>query len=267
MLTDLAPYFAVMLDKIADLAANCRACVVLTGAGISAESGVPTFRGQEGLWAKFRPEELANMNAFLANPKLVWEWYCWRRTLMAAVKPNPGHEAITRLEKLFDSFVLITQNVDGLHGAAGTVRVLELHGDIHRNKCVACGRPHLAMRDIDPDNIPVCTTCGGKIRPDVVWFGEMLDEEILAEAFRVSEEADIFLCVGTSAVVHPAASLPVVAKRHGATLVEINVEQTPLTELADYHLPGKAGEILPELARRLEAKGRERQATRRIMDV
>ena len=240
-----------MLDRLVDLMLNCRNCVVLTGAGISAESGVPTFRGKEGLWGKFRPEELATMEAFVANPKIVWEWYNWRRTLMGEVKPNPGHYALTEMEQLAENFTLITQNVDGLHRIAGTEEILELHGNIYRNKCVSCDSQY-REEDIDPDQIPVCPKCGGKIRPDVVWFGEMLDEHVIEEAFHRSEQADIFLTVGTSAVIHPAASLPVVAKQYQATLVEINPEPTPLTDLADFSFTVKSGEFLPELVTSLK---------------
>ncbi len=232
----------------------------MTGAGISAESGVPTFRGKEGLWGKFKPEQLASMNAFMASPKIVWEWYNWRRDLMAQVKPNAGHLALVEMEKTLDKFVLVTQNVDNLHAAAGSKSILELHGNIYRNKCVDCEGLFEFESDIDPDNIPQCGICGGKIRPDVVWFGEMLDPKIINTAFARSKEADVFLSVGTSAIVHPAATLPVVAKNHGATLVEINVEETSLTKLADFNFSGKSGEILPQLVAQLK----ERQAPARI---
>jgi NAD-dependent deacetylase len=230
-------------------------CVVLTGAGISAESGVPTFRGEEGLWRKFRAEELATMEAFVANSRLVWEWYNWRRDLIKNVKPNAGHFALTELEKLCEHFVLITQNVDGLHRSAETETILELHGNIHHNKCVECDRPYTGTAEIDPDNIPACILCGGRIRPDVVWFGEMLNPKLIDRAFLESERADVFLVVGTSAVVHPAASLPQTAKRHGATVVEVNIEETPLSPLADYRFAASAGEFLPELVRQIKENG------------
>ena len=214
---------------------------------MSAESGVPTFRGKDGLWGKFRPEELATMNAFMANPKIVWEWYNWRRSLIGKVKPNPGHFAITEMEDLCDSFLLITQNVDNLHRVAGTKDVLELHGNIHHNKCVDCNRPCDPEIEINPDRIPKCEYCGGKIRPDVVWFGEMLDAQGINRAFQESEQADIFFSVGTSSLIHPAASLPPMAKRNGATLVEINVDETPISFMADFQIRKKSGEFLPEL--------------------
>lgn len=240
-------YLGPMIDELVEIMLKCRHCAVLTGAGISAESGVPTFRGQEGLWKKFKPEELATMDAFMANPKLVWEWYNWRRDLMSEVKPNPGHFALGELEDFFESFTLITQNIDGLHHEAGSKSILELHGNIHRNKCAKCNRLVSVTAEIDPDQIPGCEHCGGRIRPDVVWFGEMLDNDIITEAFRASEEADIFFSIGTSAIVHPAASLPMMAKRAGATLIEINPERTPLTEVADFYVSARSGEFLSKL--------------------
>jgi len=236
-----------MIDDLLDTMLNSRRVAVLTGAGISAESGVPTFRGKDGLWGKFKPEELATVNAFMANPKLVWEWYNWRRDLMSRVAPNPGHHALAELESMVGEFTLITQNIDGLHRQAGSKAILEVHGNIHRNKCADCNRLIEADIEIDPDNIPKCDKCGGPIRPDVVWFGEMLDSDILTRAFRASEEADLFFSVGTSAIVHPAASMPIMAKRSGATLVEINPERTSLTELADFYIGARSGEYLPEL--------------------
>lgn len=236
-----------MLTDVARIIAGASRGAVLTGAGISAESGVPTFRGKEGLWGKFRPEELATMDAFLSNPKIVWEWYNWRRELMAGVEPNPGHYALRDLAGYFDRFTIITQNVDNLHRLAGSEDVLELHGNIYRNKCADCNRQHDMDADVDPETIPSCAFCGGKIRPDVVWFGEMLPAEAIDRAFAEAEQSEVFLSVGTSALVHPAASLPVAAKRRGATLVEINPDETPLTSLADYYFPACAGGVLPDL--------------------
>ncbi|HEX2897045.1 MAG TPA: NAD-dependent deacylase [candidate division Zixibacteria bacterium] len=253
-----------MYDELVKLLANVRRCAVLTGAGISAESGVPTFRGQEGLWGKFKPEELASMSAFMASPKIVWEWYNWRRELIGKVTPNTGHRMLAEMETMFEKFVLITQNVDNLHAAAGSKSILELHGNIYRNKCLDCDALFEYESDINPTNIPTCRMCGGKIRPDVVWFGEMLDPEIINTAFAQSEKADVFFSIGTSALVHPAATLPVVAKNHGATLVEINVEETPLTNLADFHFSGKSGEILPELMARLKERRSMAGASERL---
>ncbi len=223
---------------------------VLTGAGISAESGVPTFRGEEGLWKKFRAEELATVEAFITNPELVWEWYLWRRQLMADVKPNPGHYALVEMEEYYDNFTLITQNVDGLHRRAGSKNILELHGNIELNKCFNCGRPFVGEVNINAGAMPVCD-CGGKIRPDVVWFGEMLPERAINGAFEASTGAELFFSVGTSALVHPAASMPVTAKQNGAYLIEINLEPTPLTDYCDFYIHGKSGEILPQIIERL----------------
>lgn len=242
-----------MLDEIANIAKNCRKIVVLTGAGISAESGVPTFRGKEGLWGKFKAEELATMDAFMANPAIVWEWYNWRRDLMGKVEPNPGHYALAEMENLKDDFTLVTQNVDGLHKIAGSQNILELHGNIYRNKCVKCNRLHNESLDIDPNDIPTCESCGGKLRPDVVWFGEMLDRVVIETAFRVSEQSELFFSVGTSAIIHPAASLPMTAKQMGATLVEVNPEETPLSYMADYSIRAKSGEYMPELIEKIKA--------------
>lgn len=243
-----------MFGELVQKMKGCSRVAVLTGAGISAESGVPTFRGKEGLWGKFRPQELATMKAFMDNPKLVWEWYNWRRSIINEVKPNPGHCALAELEGLVERFTLITQNVDGLHRRAGSQEVLEIHGNILRNKCMKCGRGHADADEIDPDNIPKCTSCGGRIRPDVVWFGEMLSEETIQLAFQRTEEAQVFLSVGTSAVVHPAASLPLTARHSGAILVEVNLEPTPITELADYSFIGQSGEVLPKLVGAFKAE-------------
>jgi len=238
-----------MLDQVADIISKCSVGAVLTGAGISAESGVPTFRGQQGLWKKFRPEQLATMEAFLASPEVVWEWYNWRRELISDVQPNPGHHALKEMEEFFEEFTLITQNVDNLHRLAGSSRILELHGNIYRNKCADCGFVLDDDMDIDPADIPTCDKCGGRVRPDVVWFGEMLPGEVIEQAFFEAERADVFLSVGTSALVQPAASLPLVAKRGGATLIEINPERTPLSDLADFSFQAKSGELLPDLVK------------------
>jgi NAD-dependent deacetylase len=224
------------------LRANVRT-VALTGAGVSAESGVPTFRGNDGLWSKFDPSELASMNAFMRNPKLVWEWYLYRRDVIGKAEPNMGHETLAKMEQHLSAFTLVTQNVDNLHRRAGSQNVIELHGNIQRNKCRQCGSP-MDQVEIDPDNIPHCS-CGGQIRPDVVWFGELLPEEALTSAIKMAEESALFLSIGTSALVYPAADLPLIAKNNGAYLVEINPEPTGLTPYADEVFRGKSGEILP----------------------
>ncbi len=219
---------------------------VLTGAGISAESGIPTFRAKDGLWSKFKPEELANIQAFMKNPKLVWEWYQYRRNIITEAEPNPGHRALAQWEQQHDNFMLLTQNVDGLHARAGSQNIVELHGNILRNRCLSCGNVSETEEVNFKGTVPLCS-CGGMLRPDVVWFGEMLPPEALNAAFSAAENADIFLSVGTSALVHPAASLPEIAKSSGAFLFEINLEPTPLTPYADAFLEGPSGEILPEL--------------------
>jgi NAD-dependent deacetylase len=234
-----------------DALKRAKKVAVLTGAGISAESGVPTFRGSEGLWAKFKPEELATVEAFMGNPKLVWEWYLHRRELMSQVSPNPGHLALVEMENYFEDFTLITQNVDGLHRMAGSKNLLEIHGNIQKNKCFDCGRAFEGDINLDSGGLPSCR-CGGKIRPDVVWFGEMLPEKEIEAAFEAAMRAELFFSCGTSGLVHPAASMPMTARRNGAYLVEINLEPTPLTEFANFSIKGKSGEILPEIVRILK---------------
>ncbi|MFH0883843.1 MAG: NAD-dependent deacylase [bacterium] len=249
-----------LVEQMLDSKSIC----VLTGAGVSKESGVPTFRDEDGLWNKFRPEELANVQAFLSNPKLVWEWYDWRRKLMAEVSPNPGHKALAELELLFTHFVLITQNVDNLHREAGSRDIIELHGNIRRNKCFDC---HVVFEtdssesndEFTSGELPKCLVCGGRLRPDVVWFGENLPEEALNRAWSESERCDIFFSIGTSAVVYPAAALPQVAKSSGAFLVEINPKPTELSSLADIVFQGASGEILPKIVAALKDNRREEQ--------
>lgn len=219
----------------------------MTGAGVSAESGVPTFRdAQTGLWAKYNPQELATPRAFRANPRLVWEWYEWRRKLVADAKPNPAHVALVEMEKLFPQFQLITQNVDGLHQQAGSGKVVELHGNIMRTKCFDKGNIISNWADTG-DVPPKCPECGGLLRPDVVWFEEPLPEAEMAQALQSSTNCDIFLSVGTSTLVYPAASLPVEALSSGATVIEINPQPTPFTKKAHFVLSGASGSVLPEL--------------------
>ena len=229
---------------------GARRTVVLTGSGVSAESGVPTFReAQTGLWARFDPQELATPEAFERDPELVWDWYGWRRKLVAEADPNPGHAAIAEMEQLFSDFTLITQNVDGLHQRAGSREVIELHGNILRTKCSAEG---VVVEDYEEaETPPPCPSCGSPLRPDVVWFGEMLPYEALDAASEAARGADVFLSVGTSSLVYPAAALPFEAVENGATLVEINPGETPLTPNAHYALRGPAGEVLPWLVARL----------------
>jgi len=234
------------IDKVIERLASARSCAVLTGAGVSAESGVPTFRGPGGLWRNFRAEDLATPEAFEADPLLVWQWYDWRRGLIASCAPNPAHHALAELEKkFFPRFTLITQNVDGLHTLAGSRRVVELHGSIWRVRCTGCGAES-ENRDVPLDVPPRCA-CGALLRPAVVWFGEGLDGAVMDAAFEAAQGADVFLVVGTSGVVQPAASLASVAARAGAYLVEVNTAPTPLSASADALLTGPAGEVLPML--------------------
>lgn len=237
---------------LAKLASACDV-VAFTGAGISAESGVPTFRGNDGIWTKFKPEELANLNAFMRNPELVWEWYSARKKVIAEVQPNAGHYALAEMERIFSSFAVITQNIDNLHRRAGSKNVFELHGNIERNYCMRCGRQFTDEQVLNGTAVPTCP-CGGVIRPDVVWFGELLPEDEWRGAEKACQRADVLLSIGTSGVVYPAAALPLEAKRSGAYIVEINPEPTPLTEYADEFLQGKAGEILPRILDHLKTK-------------
>jgi NAD-dependent deacetylase len=219
---------------------------VLTGAGVSAESGVPTFRGNNGLWKQYRAEELATPGAFARDPKLVWEWYDWRRGLIAEAKPNPGHYALAAAESRARKFTLITQNVDGLHELAGSRNVLRLHGSIWTVRCVECGREREDRRTPLPEIPPGCE-CGGMLRPGVVWFGEALSAKIWREAEKAARSADLFLLIGTSAVVYPAVGLATMAKSSGARVVEINIAETGLSGGIDEFLEGPAGELLPQL--------------------
>ncbi|MCZ7572675.1 MAG: NAD-dependent deacylase [Ardenticatenaceae bacterium] len=223
--------------------------VALTGAGISRESGVPTFRdAQDGLWARYDPMELASPEGFRRDPALVWRWYGWRRELVSQAQPNRGHHALVRLEKLVPRLTVITQNVDGLHRAAGSRDVVELHGNLQRFKCFKHGHPVAAeILSADERVPPRCPQCGAPVRPDVVWFGEHLPEAVLRRAWEEAVAADVLLVVGTSGLVQPAASLPLAAGCTGARTIEINPDRTPLTPHVDLHLSGPAGAILPAL--------------------
>jgi NAD-dependent deacetylase len=221
--------------------------VALTGAGVSQESGLRTFRdAQTGLWAQYKPTELASPEAFARDPKLVWDWYAWRREAVKGVRPNPGHYALVEIEKRLPQFTLITQNVDNLHRFAGSQKVLELHGNIQRVRCADC-YTFTETWDDDSEFVPRCKACGGLLRPDVVWFGEALPRDQLEAAVEAARSCDVFFSIGTSGVVQPAASLAFAAHNRGAVVVEINAEPTPLTSKADYVLQGKSGEILPKL--------------------
>ncbi|MBI1898025.1 MAG: NAD-dependent deacylase [Acidobacteria bacterium] len=235
------------LDRVRGWLAGARHACALTGAGISAESGIPTFRGAGGLWRQFRAEELATPQAFARDPRLVWEWYDWRRGIVAGARANPGHHALAALESRLPRFTLITQNVDGLHRRAGSRNPIELHGSIWKLRCTRCSREHGDDRVPLPHLPPHCD-CGGLLRPGVVWFGEGLEPEVWHNAHEAVRSADLLLVIGTSAVVYPAASLAPLARASGARVVEINAGETPLTAAVDCTLRGLAGEILPRLA-------------------
>ena len=234
------------LEQARDWLAKATRVAVLTGAGISAESGVPTFRGDGGLWKDYKAEDLATPEAFVKDPRLVWEWYNWRRELIAKVLPNAAHKALVQLEIRKREFTLITQNVDGLHDRAGSGRMLKLHGDIWRMRCTVCGANWPDRRAPLPKIPPHCA-CGGLARPGVVWFGEPLPDGMMKEAEHAAGAAEVFLVIGTSAVVYPAAGLVPYAKHGGARVIEINTDDTPFTNLVDCALRGPAGELLPQL--------------------
>ena len=220
---------------------------VLTGAGVSAESGIPTFRdAQVGLWAQYRPEDLATPEAFERNPKLVWDWYEWRGEIVRGARPNPGHYALAEMQRRVSQSSLITQNVDGFHQLAGSTNVIELHGNILRTKC---SRENIVIAEwaATDETPPPCPRCGANLRPDVVWFGEMLPPNALEAADQAARSCDVFFSIGTSSLVEPAASLARIALNHGAAVVEINPTITPLTPRATFALQGASGEILPAL--------------------
>ena len=235
--------------ELAKRLASARYIAVLTGAGVSAESGVPTFRDAlTGLWARYDPRELATPEAFARNPKLVWDWYAERRASLARIAPNPAHRALVDIERHAPRFVLLTQNVDGLHARAGSRAIVELHGNIARVKCSrGCGT--VSRFEETGDEPPRCARCGAFLRPDVVWFEEMLPPEAIEQAQRAARQCDVFLVIGTSCEVYPAAALPHDARRAGATVVEVNPDITPLSPIADRVLRGPAGVVLPALVR------------------
>lgn len=238
-----------LIRQAGRLLGRARRVVVLTGAGISKESGIPTFRdAQDGLWRQYNPLQLASPEGFRANPALVWQWYDHRRQLVEQARPNPAHHALVRLEQLVPHLVIVTQNVDGLHVKAGSTDVIELHGNLRRYRCIGEGH-RFAFEDLpDRHHVPPrCPQCDALIRPDVVWFGELLPPSALERAMEESRSCDVMLVVGTSGVVQPAASLPYYAAEQGATLIEINPEPSGITPLAHVFLQGKAGEILPRL--------------------
>ena len=246
------------LERARELVRDADRIVVLTGAGVSAESGVPTFRGAGGLWKSHRPEELATPEAFARDPRLVWEWYGWRRALVTGCAPNPAHVALARLALGGrQAATLVTQNVDGLHhraaleaagdGDATPAFPLEVHGAIHRDRCSGCGTlsPGVEVDASSVDTLPRCRLCEALLRPDVVWFGEALDGDVIGAAFNAAGAADVCLVVGTSALVYPAASVPEVTLQAGGCVVEINLDPTPLTGRTTVSLLGEAGKLVP----------------------
>jgi NAD-dependent deacetylase len=251
------------IEQAADQLRDMTYVAVSSGAGISAESGVPTFReAQTGLWERFDASELATPQAFAENPNLVWAWYRWRYNLIAAVEPNPGHYAVADLEDLFPQVVVLTQNIDGLHTEAGSSDIAELHGNIRRSKCSAACQGEPTLIDLntlehDSEHAPTCPHCGAFVRPDVVWFGESLPRRALDRAIEVAGRCDAMLVIGTSGIVQPAASLPVRARQNGALVVEVNPEATEITPVADLHLEGPSGEVLPELVRAIRRQRRQ----------
>ncbi len=234
------------LEQAREWLSAATSVAVLTGAGISAESGIPTFRGAGGLWKEFKPEDLATPGAFARDPRLVWEWYNWRRELIAKAAPNAAHRALVEIEKRKARFTLITQNVDGLHDLAGSGRILKLHGDIWRMRCLQCGA-NFPNRRVPLPKIPPHCACGGLARPGVVWFGEPLPDGMMQEAEHAAASAQVFLAIGTSATVRPAANLIPHARQAGAHVIEINPEATSHTNQAECVLQGPAGELLPQL--------------------
>lgn len=226
--------------------ASARAVTILTGAGISADSGVPTFRGTDGLWRNFRAEDLATPEAFERNPRLVWEWYSWRRELIATKQPNEAHVAIASLESRRPDFWLITQNVDGLHRLAGSSKLSEIHGNIWMVRCTACDAV-TENHQVPLSLLPYCGLCGGLLRPHIVWFGESLREEDLARCAKQLNNCDVLLVIGTSGVVYPAAGFASIAKQAGALVIEVNLDQTPQSDLVDMSLRGRAKDLVPLL--------------------
>lgn len=234
--------------------ANARHVAVLTGAGVSAESGVPTFRdAMAGLWAKHDPMQLATPEAFLRDPQTAWDWYRWRRGLVADVAPNPGHDALAALADRMDKLTLVTQNVDGLHQRAGSRDVIEFHGNLFSDKCAHCDRREPAHDGKSGDPPPICRQCDRVMTPGVVLFGEMIPTAALQAAELAATTCDLFLVVGTSAQVYPAAGLAGTARSFGAGIIEINPEATPISAGADHVLRGPSGEVLPALLAALAA--------------
>ncbi len=234
-------------EYLVDFLPRAKRVIFLTGAGVSAESGISTFRDPDGLWNKFSPLELASIEGFVNNPERVWQWYQHRRQILNNAKPNAGHYAMAKIQEFLPDVHIITQNVDRLHQAAGAKNVVELHGNILTNRCFKCAKAYTKEIDLDSGELPKCESCSGNIRPDVVWFGEMLPEKAIEKAQEVSEMCDIFFSIGTSSEVFPAANLPLLAKKGGAYLVEINPSTTQISKEADECVRELSGNALPNL--------------------
>jgi NAD-dependent deacetylase len=234
------------IRKVRSILAGSESVVVLTGSGVSSDSGIPTFRGPEGLWRNFRPEDLATPEAFARDPRLVWEWYNWRRELIASKAPNAAHRALALMEEQRPDFLLITQNVDGFHEKAGNRKLAEIHGNIWKVRCTGCGEVRVC-NDVPIAILPMCAGCGGLLRPHIVWFGESLDHGLLENCMEAIERCSAFLVIGTSGVVQPAASFASMAKAAGAFVIEVNIEASPNAAYADAVLTGRASEVVPML--------------------
>jgi NAD-dependent deacetylase len=233
------------IKELKEAIKSSKCITILTGAGVSAESGIPTFRGEDGLWKQYRAEELATPKAFKENPALVWEWYNWRREIIGKAKPNTTHYAIAKLEEISDDFLLITQNIDGLHKLAGSKNIVEIHGNIWETRCTKCEKIKEDRR-IPIPILPYCE-CGGLLRPNVVWFGESIPSSHIEKALSYLKKTNLFISIGTSSLVQPSASFMLIAKEHSAICAEINLEETPNSHLADIKIYGKAGKILEKL--------------------
>jgi len=233
-----------MFDTVAQKLKDSRKIVFVTGAGISQESGIPTFRGKDGYWRKYDPMKLASIDAFYDDPKLVWEWYEDRRKNILDVKPNEGHFAISQMEE-FKDVVILTQNIDGLHQRSGSTNVLELHGSIIRIKCTVCDFTDNITENFE--SLPPKCKCGGMLRPDVVWFGESLPQNIWQSAIKEASVCDVMVIVGTSLVVSPANTLPVYAKQNGAILIEVNPEKTVMSNDMALSIQATSAEVLPKM--------------------
>jgi NAD-dependent deacetylase len=234
-------------SEAAERLAGASRVLVVTGAGVSAESGIPTFRGAGGLWEGYRAEELATPGAFARDPETVWRWYRWRRGICLEAEPNPAHRVIAEMDGAYDEFLLATQNVDGLHPRAGSERIVELHGNIHTGRCTECAEIAALPVEAEDAPLPRCAACAGLVRPHIVWFGESYWPGVLEAAFAAAEHAEVVLVAGTSALVWPPVAVALHGYERGAYLVDVNPAETELSVRAHVHLAGPAGELLPEL--------------------